>query len=258
MENFEWDGTCASKYDVTDHGLCILKECDDDGNPFVVFSFNTGWSGCMQHFLDIVGKKQKEGSTEPAILTSAESQRLGMGVLAYDIKVDALEGGGDMENEDEDEEDEEDMDVDEDENEDEEKHEGTEDDKKMVKEIAEEKNTVKKDKGKKLSSNDMKVEGDSGKKDDKKMVKKEQQNVKMEPVEEKNTTAKGKRKRGSSSKDMNLKIEEDSKVPVVPAPVTTGNARPVQGSSSRKNANKRKNPPESASSETRKTKARKA
>lgn len=62
-----------------DHGFSVLDVQDDNGNPFIVFYLNGGYSGCSQMFASFLGKKEKDGDTDvrgAEKLSMAERERL--------------------------------------------------------------------------------------------------------------------------------------------------------------------------------------
>lgn len=62
-----------------DHGFSVLDVQDDNGNPFILFYVNGGYSGCCQMFASFLGKKEKEGDTDvrgAEKLSMAERERL--------------------------------------------------------------------------------------------------------------------------------------------------------------------------------------
>lgn len=62
-----------------DHGFSVLDVQDDNGNPFIVFYLNGGYSGCMQMFASFLGKKERDGDTDvrgAEKLSMAERERL--------------------------------------------------------------------------------------------------------------------------------------------------------------------------------------
>jgi hypothetical protein len=59
------------------HTLKISAVLDDDGNHFIIFIWDQGYSGCVPHYAVCIAKKQKDDSS-PVGLTDSERDRLGM------------------------------------------------------------------------------------------------------------------------------------------------------------------------------------
>jgi dsRNA-specific ribonuclease len=60
-----------------DNNLKISAVLDDDGNRFLTFIWDQGWSGCTPHYALCIAKKQKDKKS-PVGLTDSERDRLGM------------------------------------------------------------------------------------------------------------------------------------------------------------------------------------
>ncbi|KAG1730152.1 uncharacterized protein EDB91DRAFT_1158123 [Suillus paluster] len=74
------------------HMLTALEVRDDNGHPFVEFSYELGWSGCSPWYLVYIGKKQVDES-HPKGLSDAEMSRLGMDMDAEEVEI-AVNGDG--------------------------------------------------------------------------------------------------------------------------------------------------------------------
>jgi hypothetical protein len=84
LRNYGEEGENDEDDDEDMHAITALEVRDDNGQQFVEFGYEAGWSGCCPQYLAYIAKKQvNEG--RPEALSDAEKMRLGMGLETKEV-----------------------------------------------------------------------------------------------------------------------------------------------------------------------------
>jgi hypothetical protein len=83
----------SSNEETEGHKLEVYDLADDNGNKFIAFVWDQGWSGCCPHSSTCLAKKRTDENI-PVGLTDSERDRIGLYLTKEEVKKKANAAGG--------------------------------------------------------------------------------------------------------------------------------------------------------------------